>query len=182
VVKVKIQNILYTKKHSFKGDACKNCKGMTLMELIVAMGISAILITVIVGFTTNIVIQYTKQKEAGQNTAKVLYLTQVFNTVDQWPEVRVKADNGTLKITDNTVSPSKETVYYVLQGSIYKDEFTNGVFKNTILLGKNYSINFSLVSDVSYLKNILKVDITDGYGQIWSRKISLRDSEVVATY
>ena len=165
-----------------KGSACKNCKGMTLMELVVAMGISAVLITVIVGFTTNIVIQYSKQKEAGQSTAKVLYLTQVFNTVDQWPEVRVKADNKALKITDNIASPTKETVYYELQGSIYKDEFVNGIFKNTVLIAKNFTINFSLESDVSYSKDILQIEITDGYGQIWSRKISLRDSEVVETY
>jgi len=161
---------------------CKNNKGMTLLELVVSISVTSVLIVIIVGFITNLASQYGKQKEASENTREMLYMTEAFNTVDQWPEVRVKADHTELKVNNDTVNPSKETVYYMQSGSIYKNEFQNGILKNTLLLAKKFSVNFSLESDVSYSKDMLKVEITDSYGQTYIRKISLRDCEVVETY
>lgn len=170
--------ILVNFKDFIKGRA----KGMTLMELTVAIGIASILAGVLIVFVSNALLQRNKQAEAMGNSASMLYLTQVFNTVDQWPQVMVKSDTKALKLTDSTSAPTKETVYYELQNSIYREEYENSIQKDTVLLAKDCSTSFQLESDAAYLKDILKITITDKYGRIWTRKVSLRDCEVVGTY
>lgn len=157
-------------------------KGMTLMELTISIGIMTILITIIGSFTANTYYQHTKQKEVMENDEAVLYLTQVFNTIDQQPEVRIRTDNKALKVSNPDVSPTTETVYYQHENSIYRDDYQNSGLKNTVPLAQNYSVSFYLDNDASYLKQILRIEITDIYGKVSTRKISLRDCEVVGTY
>ncbi|MGE5328231.1 MAG: type II secretion system protein [Deltaproteobacteria bacterium] len=156
--------------------------GMTLMELVVALGISAILVTVIVVFCSNMVLQYKQQKQTIDSSSKTTYLLQVFNTIDEGSSVRVRADNKALEVSDNSSTPAVKSVYYELNNSIYQDSYEDSKYKKTIALAKNYSINFSLESNSSYLKDILQIVISDSSGTSWERKISLRDCDTVETY
>ncbi len=175
-----LKAVRYQKFH--KGHAALNIKGMTLMELTISIGIASILAVVVIAFTSNTLIQHNKQKEALDNHSKALYLSQLFNRVDQWPEVQLRADGKAVKLTDSINSPSRETIYYQFEGSVYKDEYENAELKNTTLLVRGFSIDFQYETDTSYSKDLLGIQITDGYGQTWTRKISLRDCETLGTY
>ncbi len=170
----------YQKFH--KGHAELNAKGMTLMELTISIGIASILAVVVIAFTSNTLIQHNKQKEAVDNHSKVLYLSQLFNRLDRWPEVRVRGDGKAVKLTDSINSPAREAIYYEFEGALYKDEYEDTELKSTTLLASGFTLDFQYETDISYSKDLLGVQITDRYGQTWTRKISLRDCETVETY
>jgi len=156
--------------------------GMTLMELVVAMGISAVIVTVIVVFCSNMVLQYKQQKQLLDSSSKTTYLLQVFDSIKNNPSVRVRTDNKAVEVSNNSSTPTTKTVYYELDNFIYRDLYEDSQYKNTVILAKNYSVDFSLESDPSYSKDILRIGINDSTGTSWERKISLRDCDTVETY
>ena len=156
--------------------------GMTLLELVVSLGISAVLVTVIVVFCSNIVFQYKEQKQMLDSSAKTTYLLQVFDTIKHVPSVRVRTDNKAIEVLNNSSSPTTKTIYYELENAVYKDVYQDSQYINSFVIAKNYSVDFSLESDSSYLREILHIVITDPAGINWERNISLRDCDAVETY
>ncbi|MGE5474775.1 MAG: type II secretion system protein [Ignavibacteriales bacterium] len=172
---VKIENI-YLKRITAKQS------GVTLMELVVSLGITAILATVIVVYCSNMVLQYKEQKQVLYSSAKTTYLLQVFNEIKNNPSVRVRLDNKAVEVSNNSISPTTKTVYYELQNAIYKDIYLDSNYKKTDVIAKDFSVEFSLESNASYSKDILKIVLTDAQGANWTRKISLRDCDIVEEY
>lgn len=156
--------------------------GMTLLELVVSLGISAILVTVIVAFCSNIAFQYKEQKLVLDSSSKTTYLLQVFDAIKQGTSVRVRSDNKAIEVLNDSSSPTTKTIYYELENAVYKDVYEDSQYINSIVIANNYSVDFSLESDSSYLREILKIVITDSAGINWERKISLRDCDIVETY
>lgn len=156
--------------------------GLTLMELAAALGISTVLAVVIVAFCSNMVFQYKEQKEILERSSKTTYLLRAFDEVQKSPSVRVRTDNKALEVSNTGVSPATKAVYYQLDNSLYKDTYEDSVYKNTVLISEDFSADFSLQSDASYLKDILKIVITDSEGTSRERKVSLRDCDVVEVY
>lgn len=156
--------------------------GMTLIELLVSLGISAVLAVVIVVFCSNIVLQYKQQKQVLDSNSKITYLLQVFNSIKQNPSVRVRTDNKAVEVSNDSTSPTTKTVYYELQNAVYKDVYEDSRFIKTVVIAKDVSVGFSLESDSLYSKDILKVILTDSEGASWIRKISLRDCDIVEGY
>lgn len=158
-----------------------NSSGMTLIELVISIVISAILIVGVTGFVLNILFQYDKQKEGLSNNSKALQLCTAFNIINKYPEVYVKGDNSSLKVMDNSVNPAEQVIFYNYQNCVYQDVYNGTIFK-TNLLGEDFSILFSTESDPAYLKDILKIEITDKYDQKYIKKVSIRDCDTISTY
>lgn len=156
--------------------------GFTLMELVVSLGVSVIISIVIVIYCSNVVLQYKEQKQMLDSSAKTTYLLQVFNSIKNNPSVRVRTDNKAVEVANDTTSPTTRTVYYEFNEAVYKDVYEDSDYVNTVTLAEGFSVNFSLQSDVAYLKDILNIVITDLQGATWEREISLRDSDTVETY